>query len=32
MRIPALPLTWLYAPGDHPEVVAKALSPARTSS
>lgn len=25
MRIPALPLTWLYAPGDHPEVVAKAL-------
>lgn len=25
MTIPALPLTWLYAPGDHPEVVAKAL-------
>ncbi|WP_405879147.1 CoA ester lyase [Streptomyces sp. NBC_01136] len=25
MTVPALPLTWLYAPGDHPEVVAKAL-------
>ncbi|MCX5089623.1 CoA ester lyase [Streptomyces sp. NBC_00365] len=25
MTVPALPLTWLYAPGDRPEVVAKAL-------